>query len=120
MFGINSTEVYKSADYRDATAQNCMLLLESVRGSLLGDPYFGNTLKKYLFDQNSYILKDIIIDMIYSQLVTFLPQVKIAREDIQIVQDALRGKLSCTFTAVSQIDFTTNVYSLNLLSSADI
>lgn len=120
MFGINSTEVYKSAEYRDATAQNCLLLLESARGSLLGDPYFGTTLKKYLFDQNDYILKDIIIDTLYNQLVTFLPQVKIERDDIEIIQDALRGQLICRFTAVSQIDFTVNTYSLNLLSNSDI
>jgi phage baseplate assembly protein W len=120
MFGINSTEVYKTAEYRDATAQNCLLLLESVRGTLLGDPYFGNTLKRYLFDQNNYILKDIIIDTIYTQIVTFLPQIKVNRKDIKIIQDALRGKLICQFTAVSQIDFTLNTYSLNLLTNSDI
>jgi hypothetical protein len=120
MFGINSTEVWKSSEYKEATTQNCILTLHSVRNSLLGDPYFGNTLQNYLFDQNNYILKDIVIDIIYTQLVTFLPQIKIEREDIKIIQDALAGRLICKFTGVSQIDFTINTYSLNLLANADI
>lgn len=120
MFSVNSTEVWQSSEYREATAQNCLLTLHSVRNSLLGDPYFGNTLQQYLFDQNNVILKDIIIDIIYGQLITFLPQVVIERDDIKIIQDALHGKLLCKFTGVSQIDFTVNTYSLNLLASADI
>ena len=69
MFGINQTEVWKSEDYSQQTMQNCKLLLQTERGTLLGDPFFGNMLKKYLFDQNNYLLKDIIIDTIYCQLV---------------------------------------------------
>lgn len=120
MFGINSTEVYKTAEYSEATAQNCLLLLESVRGTLLGDPYFGNNLKRYLFDQNNYILKDIIIDTIYTQIVTFLPQIKVDRRDIDIIQEAVRGKLICRFTGVSQIDYKVYTYSLNLLKNSSI
>jgi hypothetical protein len=120
MFNANASEVWQSSEYKEATQQNAVLLLSSMRDSLLGDPYFGNTLKKYLFDQNNYVLKDIIIDIIYSQLVTFLPQIKIERRDIQIIQEALKGKLICSFTGVSQIDFTVNTYSLNLLATADI
>lgn len=120
MFSVNSTEVWSSSEYKEATAQNCLLTLYSVRNSLLGDPYFGNTLQQYLFDQNNNILKDIIIDIIYGQLITFLPQISIERDDIKIIQDALHGKLLCKFTGVSQIDFTVNTYSLNLLATADI
>jgi hypothetical protein len=120
MFGINTTNVWKSSEYNKATSQNCMLTLYTVRDSLLGDPYFGNTLQKYLFDQNNYVLKDIIIDIIYGQIVTFLPQIKVERNDINIIQDALRGKLICKFSGVSQIDFKVETYSLNLLASADI
>ena len=120
MFGINSSEVWQDSEHKEATAQTCLLTLQTVKDSLLGDPSFGNTLQKYLFDQNNYILKDIIIDIIYSQLVTFLPQIKVERDDIQIIQDAIRGKLICKFTGVSQIDFTLNTYSLNLLANSSI
>jgi hypothetical protein len=120
MFGINSSEVWTSSEYKEATKQNCSLTLYSVRDSLLGDPYFGNTLKRYLFEQNNYILKDIIVDIIYAQIVTFMPQIKVERNDIKIIQDAVKGKLICRFIGVSQIDFTVNTYSLNLLANSDI
>jgi hypothetical protein len=120
MFSVNSTEVWQTSEYKEATTQNCLLTLYSVRNSLLGDPYFGNTLQQYLFDQNNTILKDIIIDIIYGQLITFLPQVAIERDDIKIIQDGIQGKLICKFTGVSQIDFSVNTYSLNLLATADI
>ena len=120
MFGINQTEVWKSEDYSQQTVQNCKLLLQTERGTLLGDPFFGNMLKKYLFDQNNYLLKDIIIDTIYGQLVLFLPQLNINREDMDIFQDDTKGKLICKFSGTSQIDYTINTYSLELLSSSDI
>lgn len=120
MFGINSTKVYPSAEYQKATVQNIKLLLESVRGTLLGDPYFGNNLQKYLFDQNNYVLKDIVIDLIYTQLVNFIPQLSIDRKNINIIQDAARGKLICSFTGISQIDYKIHTYNLNLLKNSQI
>jgi phage baseplate assembly protein W len=90
------------------------LLLNTSRGELFGDPYFGVLLKRYLFDQNNYILRDSIIDVIYTQLALFIPQVKVRREDISIVQDREKGKLYCEFSGISQIDYTNNTYNLIL------
>lgn len=109
MFNSNSTKIRKDLS---ATKQNTLLLLHSEKGELFGDPYFGIRLKRYLFDQNNYILKDIIIDEIYTQLALFLPQVKVNRKDIKITQD--RGILYCSFKAINQLDFTTDMYSLVL------
>jgi phage baseplate assembly protein W len=120
MFGVNSTNVYASADYTKATYQNCVLLLESLRGTLLGDPYFGNCLERYLFEQNNYVLKDVVIDLIYNQIVTFMPQIKLERRDIDIIQDEKRGLLICKFTGLNQIDFKLHTYSLNLLQNSKI
>lgn len=119
MFNTNNTRVWKSSEYLDATKQSTELLLHTTRGELFGDPYFGLMLKRYLFDQNSYILKDAIIDMIYTQLSLFIPQVKVKREDIEIVQDREKGKLYCTFSGVSQIDYTHNTYNLLLFDERD-
>lgn len=119
MFNPNSTRVWKSSEHLDATKQNTILLLHTTRGELFGDPYFGLMLKRYLFDQNSYILKDAIIDMIYTQLALFIPQVKVKREDIEIIQDREKGKLYCTFSGVSQIDYTFNNYELLLFDERD-
>ena len=109
MFSTNSTNIIKDLD---ATKQNTLLLLKSEKGELFGDPYFGIRLKRYLYEQNNYILKDIIIDEIYNQLALFLPQVKVERKDIKIEQD--RAKLYCSFKGINQIDFTTDTYSLVL------
>ena len=73
MFNSNSTKIKKDLD---ATKQNTLLLLHSEKGELFGDPYFGIRLKRYLFEQNNFILKDILIDEIYTQLALFLPQLK--------------------------------------------
>lgn len=114
MFNTNSTNVWKSSEYIEATKQNTMLLLNTTRGELFGDPYFGLMIKKYLFDQNNYILRDAIIDVIYTQLAIFIPQLKVRREDIEIIQDRQKGKLECRFSGTSQIDYTHNTFNLTL------
>lgn len=119
MFNPNSTRVWKSSEHLEATKQNTKLLLNTNRGELFGDPYFGLMFKRYLFDQNSYILKDAIIDMIYTQLAIFIPQVKVKREDIEIIQDRERGKLYCRFSGISQIDYTFNTYNLVLFDEKE-
>lgn len=119
MFNPNSTRVWKSSEYLDATKQNTILLLHTTRGELFGDPYFGLMLKRYLFDQNSYILKDNIIDMIYTQLALFIPQVSVKREDIDIIQDREKGKLYCRFSGISQIDYTYSTYNLVLFDEGE-
>ena len=119
MFNPDSTRVWKSSEHLEATKQNTKLLLNTNRGELFGDPYFGLIFKRYLFDQNSYILKDAIIDMIYTQLAIFIPQVKVKREDIEIIQDRERGKLYCRFSGISQIDYTFNTYNLVLFDEKE-
>jgi hypothetical protein len=120
MFNTNTSNVCESADYDAATRQNILLLLESGRGRLLGDPYFGNALEQYLFEQNNYVLKDIVIDLLYNQIVNFIPQLKVERRDIDIIQDAARGKLIARITGLSMIDYKVHTYSLNLLQNATI
>ena len=115
MFNSNSTNVWKSTEYNEATTQNTKLVLQSMRGELFGDPYFGLMLKKLLFDQNSYILNDTIIDMIYTQLAIFIPRIKVRRQDIDIVQDREKGKLYCNFSGINQIDYQHNTFNLVLL-----
>ena len=119
MFNPNSTRVWKSSEHLDATKQNTILLLHTNRGELFGDPYFGLMLKRYLFDQNSYVLRDAIIDMIYTQLAIFIPQVKVKRNDIEIIQDREKGKLYCRFSGINQIDYTHNTYNLVLFEERD-
>lgn len=119
MFNTNSSNVWKSSEYLAQTKQNTIILLQCERNELFGDPYFGIMLKHYLFDQNNYILRDAIIDTIYTQLSLFIPQIRVQRKDISIVQNKEKGKLYCTFLGVNQIDYTTNTYSIVLLEESD-
>lgn len=114
MFSTNTSNIWREDEYGKATRQNALILLQSERGELVSDPYFGILLKHYLFNQNSYILKDILIDTIYTQLAIFLPQIKIHRNDIEIIPDPQKGKLHCRFSGISQIDYTNNTYNLVL------
>jgi phage baseplate assembly protein W len=120
MFNTNSTRVWKSAEYNEATRQNTKLLLHCERGELIGDPYFGVLLKHFMFDPNSYVLRDQIIDMIYTQLAVFIPQVKIERKDISVYQDREKGKLYCEFSGINQIDYTINTYNLVLFDVSEM
>lgn len=119
MFNSNSSNVWKSSEHLEMTKQNATILLHCERGELFGDPYFGLLLKHYLFDQNNYVLRDNLIDMIYTQLALFLPQIRIKRKDIDIIQDGPRGQVTVTFSGVNQIDYQINTYSLLLLEQAN-
>ena len=117
MFNTNSTRVWKSSEHLNATKQNIKLVLYSERGELIGDPYFGLMLRHFMFDQNNYILRDQIIDMIYTQLAIFIPQVHVERKDITVFQDREKAKLYFEFSGVNQIDYQSNTYQLVLFDS---
>ena len=120
MFNTNSSNIWKSNEYLQQTKQNTIILLHCERGELFGDPYFGIMLKHYLFDQNNYILRDAIIDTIYTQLAIFIPQLRVKRNDIDIIQDRERGKLYCQFKGINQIDYTNNTYNIVLFEESDL
>ena len=114
MFNSNSSQIWLENEYNKATRQNALLLLQSERGEFECDPYFGILLKHYMFNQNSYILKDMLIDTIYTQIAIFLPQIHISRNSIDIISDNLNGRLHCTFSGINQIDYTHNTFNLLL------
>lgn len=120
MFNTNSSNVIAANEYNKTTLQNAKLVLLSERGELQCDPYFGIRLKEYLFDQNSPVLKDAIIDTIYVQLALFIPQLKVSRNDIDIIQDKEKGKLYCKFTGISQIDYQPNSYNIVLFEESNM
>ena len=115
MFNSNNTKVIKSEDYLTSTYQNLKLLLETERGELTCDPYFGVLLKHYMFNQNNYVLKDMIVDMLYNQIALFIPQLHVERNDITVVQNSKeKSKLYITIYGINQIDFQPNTYTLAL------
>ena len=112
MFTTTSTLVVKD---KDASLQDLELLLASEKGELLGDPYFGVRIKRYTFNQNNYLLRDVLVDEIFSQIRVFAPQITVNRNDIKIIQKG--DKLIATIKGINKLDFTTDMYQLELLSS---
>jgi phage baseplate assembly protein W len=112
MFNRGSTKVYSD---HEATASNLKLLLLSDKTSLFGDPYFGTNLKKFMFDQNNRVLRDIVIDSIYTAILQFMPQVLVERKDIKVTSD--RTKLFINIKAKNLIDYQTDMYNITLTGS---
>ncbi len=115
---INNKTSTNIIEDREATRNNIKNLLGSEKGSLFGDPYFGIRLKYYLFEQNSRVLKDILIDEIYSQIKVFIPQVFINRRDIDIIQTK-RGVLEVKIKVTYRSDFTQENFSLVLFKEGE-
>ena len=116
MFRSTSTNVIFD---KEATASNLKLLLQSEKGELFGDPFYGIRLKRYLFEQNNNVLKDIIIDEIYTQVNLFMPQLVLNRKDIVINQDKEKAKLYASITALNKIDYTTDLYNIVLFQEEE-
>ena len=113
---ISHNYVQTVSDY-DATLQNMKLLLGSEKGEFVFDPFFGIRLKRYTFEQNNKILMDILIDEIYEQLVIFMPQLIIKRNDITLVSEM--AKIYVNIKARNQKDFSLNSYNLVLFNNQE-
>lgn len=97
---------------REATVSNLKLLLLSDKTSLLGDPYFGTNLKAMLFEQGSTVLRDIVIDDIYTAIITFMPQIQLTRDNIDVEIDDTTVNIS--IRCVNKINFQTDLYVIKL------
>ena len=109
MFGTGSTKMKYDSD---ATKQNLKLLLLTTKQELLGDPNYGTNLKKLLFEQNSTIIKDIIIDDIYTNIKVFLPQIEVQRKNIELVPN--NNTLYVNIRAKNMLNYTFEDMSLAL------
>ena len=68
-----------------------------------------------MFEQNSQILADIVVDEIYSIILTFMPQILVQRKDINVYSDG--SHIYANIRAKNMLDYTTNMYSINLTST---
>ena len=101
---------------KEATFQNLKYLILSEKGELFGDPFYGVGLKKYLFDQNDTIIKDLVLDDMYTAIATFMPQLRINRNDLNL-RTGDKGEIFVDIRAINQLDFTTDLYSIVLLET---
>lgn len=111
---VTKTKTGIVSDY-DATLQNLKMLIFSEKGELFGDPYFGTGLKRFLYDQNDTVLKDLLIDELYIAIATFMPQIILKRSDITIEADGTT--VLCSLKAINRVDFQTNLYVIPLIEA---
>ena len=112
MFMKAKTNVFED---HEATASNLKLMILSEKTSLFGDPYFGTNLKKYLFEQNDVVLRDLVIDSIYTAILQFMPQVLVDRKNIKVTSD--KSNVYINIKAINLIDYQTNMYDITLTGS---
>ena len=115
MLNNSSTNIIKD---HDAPASNLKLLLLSDKTSLFGDPYFGTNIKKLIHDQNNIVIRDLVIDDIYTAITTFMPQIIVKRGDIKVTSD--RSNVYVNIKCLNLIDYTTDLYNINLTSDEEI
>ena len=111
IFASSRTNLIKD---KEAIKQNIRLTLLSDRLSLYGDPYFGSILKKLIFEQGDSILRDIVIDEIYTCLNIFIPQIVIDRKGV-----SLNIKNNTVFIDMKYYyiaDKTSDMYQIELLN----
>lgn len=108
---LNSSHTQLLQD-KDAVSSNLVLLLGSEQLSLFGDPYFGSRLKRVLFEQSSSLIVDLIVDEIYTTILTFIPQLYLTRKDISITTNGV--DVFATIRAIYIPDNTSDLYKINL------
>lgn len=113
---FNSSQTLLYNDY-EATLTNLKLLIKSHCGELFGDPHFGNNLDTFIYENNSTVLRDLIIDDIYVAIQKFMPQIDVQRKNITVIGDDT--KLSVSIIAVNRLDKTTNLYEIQLTEDTE-
>lgn len=100
-----------------AIRSNMLLLLSSERDTLFGDPYFGCELRKYLFEQSNSIVVDLLIDELYTTIITKMPQVFLKRKDIKILTSGTSLYAQINYYYV--IDNTSDMFTIQLTTGSD-
>lgn len=96
----------------EAVRSNLKLTFQSERLSLFGDPFFGTQLKRLIFEQSHSIVVDLVVDEIYTTIITFIPQVYLSREDIELTTNGV--DLFVTIRYVYLPNNTSDLYKINL------
>lgn len=84
---FNGSKVNLTKDY-DAIKVNLKSLLMSNRGGLYGDPHYGLNMKQILWDQACKpVVIELLKDEIFNAIYSYMPQVSITRDDIDVKVD---------------------------------
>ena len=112
IFNKSTVNLYENYE---AIKSDLKLLLGSNRGGLYGDPYFGTNLKHILWDQaHPYVMKEIIRDDVFTAIYSYMPQITIDRDSIQI--DIVDNIVIATINLKSNSDVKSDLLQINLLA----
>ena len=112
MFDGNNVKLYED---HEATASNLKLLILSTRTELFGDPYYGTSLKNAIYEQSDHIIIDLLIDDVYTSILTFMPQLYLTRNDISITSD--KADIFVNIKCTNRLDYQTDLFNINLTNS---
>lgn len=90
------------------------MLLFADKTSLFGDPYYGTIIKQLIFEPNDILLRDIVVDAIYTAILQFMPQILVKRKDITITQSGI--DIYVNIKVLNMLDYQTDMYNINLLN----
>ena len=102
---------------KEAIRSNLLRLLAVEQDTLFGDPYFGCQLKKYMFEQNTALIADLIIDHIYTCITTFMPQVVLTRKDIKVI--SIKTALYVELRYYYVQDNTSDLFTIKLVEASE-
>lgn len=114
---FNGSKVNLYQDY-DAIKSNLTALLASDKGALFGDPFYGTKLKTLLWEQ-AYdpIIRDLIQDDIFEAIYSYMPQITVYRNDIQI--SVVDNVVQASIKVRSDSGIESNLYEISLLTGAE-
>ena len=90
----------------DAVKNDLALLLYSDKLTLFGDPNFGTALRNAIFENDSTLLYDLVVDELLSVLITYMPTITVERDDISVsvVDNVIVCKISCRYNDTGEYD----------------
>ena len=115
MFSSEKVNIYKD---KQATMTNLKLLLSTEVTSLFGDPGYGSRLMQTIYSQNNMILRDLVIDEIYTCIKTYMPQIIVERKNIIVTSE--KDGLYAEIRAVNALDYTLDLYKIRLTDTDEI
>ena len=88
------------------------LILLTAKGEVFGNPDFGSDIRKFLFQNYTDSMRDLLIDEIVESISNWEDRIVMNRSDISIEQDDLALKIHISYTLTnSNIRGDTDVYT---------
>ena len=98
---------------KDAIKSNLKLLLGAEKTGLFGDPGFGTLLKRYLYEQNTTVMQDLVREEIFDSIRRYAPQVRVDRSGIIIEKDKTTVYININYTYINET--ISDMFSIQIL-----